>query len=122
MFGNFSSVRLFAAELLRNRSIQQERLSANTLNRKDEIMRALTQNEVQQISGGSVGEQDKPSKMKDDGSVAIGLAGTIGALTFGSGWAGVGVAAAVAASPVAVVAMAGLAAYGAYSFVSSRLH
>lgn len=65
----------------------------------------LTADEVDLVSGAG----------KTSGSLAIGAAAGIGAATFGSTWGAVGVAAAFAAAPVAVVGMGVLVAWGAYS-------
>jgi hypothetical protein len=86
----------------------------------DEIMRTLTQMEIEQVSGGSVGEDDKPTRHKIEGAAAFAAVGALGAATFGGTWGAVAVGAAFAAAPVAVVAMAGLAAFGAYSMIRSR--
>jgi hypothetical protein len=85
----------------------------------DEIMRMLTQKEVQQVSGGSVGDEDKPTRHRMEGAMSFGAVAAIGAATFGGTWGAAAVAVSFAAAPIAVVAMAGLAAYGAYSVVRS---
>ena len=71
-------------------------------------IREMTIDEVDCVSGAGA----------TTSSAALGLAGTIGAATFGGTWGAIGVGAAFAAAPVAVVAMVGLAAYAGYSYFS----
>lgn len=82
-------------------------------------MRTLTESEVLEVSGGSLGEEDRPTRHKIEGIAALGMAGAIGTATWGVGWGAVAVGTAFAAAPVAVIAMAGLAGYGIYSWVRS---
>jgi hypothetical protein len=69
----------------------------------------LTMDEVNSVSGA----------MKNAGAAA-GVMATIGAVTFGSGWGAVGVGAAFAAAPVAVIAMVGLGAYAGYLLLNEK--
>ncbi|MCP5329867.1 MAG: hypothetical protein H7A05_00785 [Pseudomonadales bacterium] len=68
-------------------------------------MRELSMVEVEQVSGGAF--LDAAPLF----TTTVGIA----AYTFGSGWATMGVAAALAISPISVVAMAGLSLVGGYA-------
>ena len=68
-------------------------------------MRELSMVEVEQVSGGAF--LDYVSLF----TAAVG----IGSYSFGSAWATTGVAAALAISPISVVAMAGLSLVGGYA-------
>jgi len=79
-----------------------------TTSKLDNGMCELTNEEIDYVSGGF-----------SNGEVAIAsvsLAGGIGLATFGSTWGVVAIGVAWAAAPVAVVAMAGLAAYAGYTY------
>lgn len=75
--------------------------------RIDNGIREMTIDEINCVSGAGA----------TTAGAALGLAGAIGAATFGGGWGAVAVGAAFAVAPVAVIAMVGLAAYGGYSYV-----
>lgn len=77
--------------------------------RTDGGLQELTMDEVNSVSGG----------IKHAGAAA-GLMATIGALTFGSGWAVAGVGAAFATAPVAVLGMAALGAYSGYLWYNGK--
>lgn len=66
-------------------------------------MKELTVSEIQEVSGGELGAA---------GGAA--LVGGLGVAKFGTGWASMGAAAAFGASPLVVLAMAGLAFYAGY--------
>ena len=87
---------------------QVDRHSIDALSGLDDVddIRELTSYEQQLVNGGDFS--------KALGS--FGLAGGIGMATFGSGWGSVGVGLAFFSSPIAVVAMGGLALYGGYQF------
>lgn len=70
-------------------------------------MKELTSHEIELVDGAGATE------------AGVGVAGAagIGAATFGAGWGTVGVAAAVASSPIAVAAMVGLAFYAGYQLM-----
>lgn len=72
-------------------------------------MREISDEELQLVSGGGAG----------DAAAAAGLAAGIGTLALGgAGWGGLTVAAAFAMSPLAVVAVVGLAAYTGYQLAN----
>ncbi len=72
-------------------------------------MREITIEELDLVSGGGPGEA----------AASAGLAAGIGTLALGgAGWGSLGVAAAFAMSPLAVVAVVGLAAYTGYQLAS----
>lgn len=50
---------------------------------------------------------------------AFGLAGGIGFAAFGASWGSIGVGLAFAASPLVVLGMVGLAAYGGYQLATN---
>lgn len=73
-------------------------------------MRALSDWEVQNVSGG--GLADSPiEKHKIEAGGATGLASAIGVGALGKGWGAMTVATAFGAAPIAVIAIAGLAGY-----------
>jgi hypothetical protein len=68
-------------------------------------LQELTSQEIELVGGAGTAS----------GGAALGLAGAIGMATWGGAWGAVGVGAAFAFAPVAVLAMGGLVAYGGYS-------
>jgi len=68
----------------------------------------LTVSEIDQVSGAGTA-----TALTAGGAIAV--AAKIGALTYGSGWATVGVGAAFGAAPVAVIGMVLLTGYAGYS-------
>jgi hypothetical protein len=72
----------------------------------DHGVQELTIDEINTVSGAALNVKDST------GGVVL-MAG-IAATAFGSGWGALGVGAAFAAAPVAVVAMGGLALYAGY--------
>jgi len=71
-------------------------------------MHELSISEIGMVSGAGV---------KESGT-ALGVAGTIAGASFGAGWGTMAVGAAFAASPIAVIAIVGLAAYAGYQFLN----
>ena len=74
----------------------------------DSGMCELSIDEIDCVSGGFTNQEYAVA--------SVTLAGGIGMATFGSTWGGLAVGAAFAAAPVAVIAMAGLAAYAGYQY------
>jgi hypothetical protein len=68
----------------------------------------MTADEINCVSGGG----------PKTAGAALGLAGAIGAATYGSTFGVVAVGTAFAAAPIAVIAMVGLAGYAGYSYFS----
>ncbi len=69
-------------------------------------MKELTVSEIQEVSGGDL-----------DSAGSAALVGGLGLAKFGTGWASMGAAAAIGASPLVVLAMAGLAFYAGYKLL-----
>ena len=72
-------------------------------------IRLLSAEEIEMVDGGNFTE----------GAAAFGAGLAIGGASLGAGFGAVGVGLAVAAAPMTVVAMVGLAAYAGYSWGSS---
>jgi hypothetical protein len=87
----------------------------------ESTMQDLTPEEIMLVSGGKIQDlQAAGSTLAGGGGgvtagVATGLMAGVGAAAWGSSWGLVGVGAAFAAAPIAVVAMAGLALYAGYT-------
>lgn len=73
-------------------------------------MQELSLNEIESVSGGTVGDSAK----------AVAIAGAIGAGAFSAGWGSMAVGAAIAVSPLAVIAMAGCAGYAGWRLLSAK--
>ena len=70
-------------------------------------MEDLSVKEIDSVSGGTIKE----------GAKLFALAGGIGAAAYGVSWGSVAVGVAFAASPIAFVAMVGVAGYAGYRFM-----
>ncbi|WP_222853190.1 hypothetical protein, partial [Massilia genomosp. 1] len=70
----------------------------------------LSLDEIESVSGGTIGESAK----------AVAIAGAIGAGAFGAGWGTMAVGAAIAVSPLGVMALAGCAGYAGWRLLSAK--
>ena len=70
-------------------------------------MKELTVSEIQEVSGGTIGEA----------ATGFGMAMGIGGAAFGTKLAGITVAAAFSVSPIAALAMVGIAFYSGYKLL-----
>lgn len=73
-------------------------------------MQELSLNEIESVSGGTIGDTAK----------AVGIASAIGAGAFGAGWGTMAVGAAMAVSPLGVIALAGCAGYAGWRLLSAK--
>jgi hypothetical protein len=73
-------------------------------------MQELSLNEIESVAGGTLG----------DSAQVVVVASAIGAGAFGAGWGTMAVGAAIAASPLAVIALAGCAGYAGWRLLSAK--